>query len=249
MSVYKISITKNQLEAIPENERAFFLQSTVMINEINILFKTIYLNKAADQNEIEKKGLYLQKLFFHQILIGKLWESYQSLRKFFYNGVSKTYRPIFSSDLEAVRIEIEKFFESSWMKDIRDKISFHYDKNIILEGYNNLQDDEAIDFYLCEEGQGNSLYYTALSIRYERILNHIMNKKGIKKGHYKEAVESLFGETEAITKTFIRFLEGCIQTFFVHNKIQPVPQKVTEITPLYSSSVNIPFFIKRGQQK
>ena len=54
MSVYKFSITKKQIDTIPENESAFFLQSTVMINEINILFKTIYFNKAANQNEIEK---------------------------------------------------------------------------------------------------------------------------------------------------------------------------------------------------
>jgi hypothetical protein len=59
MNVHKLSITKKQFDAIPDDECVFFLQASVMINEMAMLLKIIYFNKAEDINEIEKKGLYL----------------------------------------------------------------------------------------------------------------------------------------------------------------------------------------------
>lgn len=171
------------------------------------------------------------------------------MNKFYYNGISKKYQSELDPEINKMGSEISKYFQKSWMKDIRDKISFHNDKKTILERFGNLKDDEVIDCYLSEEGRGHSLYQTALSIRHEQALNLIMEKKGITGKDYKPAIEILVDETEQITGTFIKFLEGWITKFFEYHKLQPDFQKV-ENSPMPSSmGVNIPYFIKTGREK
>jgi len=160
MKIYKLSLRKRDLSHIPEKEQILFFQIGNMLNEINMLCKITYFCNKKGLTEIENKGQIAQSLFFHGILVGKLWECWEAFRKPFFNGVmSREYEQLLSAEANENLEKLKKDFgNSKWIKNVRNKFSFHYDPKELQEQIKGMPEDKLLEIYLGETS-GNSLYY------------------------------------------------------------------------------------------
>src|SRR5687767_11689951 len=138
IEVYKIDLTKKNLEAMPAKERQLLLLLGHAANEINILQKLSVMASCRAENSDELVNHVEDGQFFilMLILIGKLREA----RKLFHRRFQKAtddnkciiekYLPKLQADCDA-KLAMDKLDDllgqNSTFDAIRNKLSFHYD--------------------------------------------------------------------------------------------------------------------------
>lgn len=239
MKIYKVGITKKDLSHVPEKEQILLFQVGTMLNEINMLHKITYFCKKEGVTDTEKKGQNAQSLFFHSLLIGKLWECWDALRKtFFKGGLSKEYEQLLSDEGKASLGNLKKYFgKNQWISNIRNKFSFHYEPKEISKQVNELPDDELLEIYLTES-QGNSLYYTSSVLHLRGIL------KAIDESDDRAAIDRYFSETLQVAGNFLEFfnhfLDALAKKYLVFQ-----PEKIEIPDPPSVGDLYVPHFVSR----
>jgi hypothetical protein len=239
LKIYKLSIRKEGLSHIPEKEQILFLQIGVMLNEIQILYKVTYFCNKKGLTEIEAKGQITQSFFFHSILVGKLWECWEVLRKTFFSGtLSKEYAQILSSDGNVSINKLKKYFgRNQWMSKVRNKISFHHDQTEIQKQIKLMPDDKLLEIYL-GEAQGNSLHYGSSILHLAGVLGWIdeSDEKG--------AIGRYLSETQSVAGDFLEFLNHLLVA--LTKKYLNLKFEENEIPdPPSCGELYLPFFVSR----
>jgi hypothetical protein len=236
MKLYKVSVGRTELEALPENELTFFIQAGRVLNEIGILHKlTIFSNKEAG-TEVERKAQNSQSVFLLSILAGKLWEGWELLQKAYFGAkLSKHYQRLLPSSANDSLDNLKRYFSKgeNLIKKIRDKIAFHYDSPEVIAQFGKTPQDEVFEIYISED-QGNSLYYISNVL----LINAILEWTGIPDPL--KAIDSFFEEVLSAAGWFIDFFNHCLAAMAQENwNLQeitiPSPPKITEVA--------IPFFV------
>jgi hypothetical protein len=206
MKVYKASIQRKDIEALPKNEIIFFIQACRILNDINILHKTTTISNHNVESEVERKAQNSQSLFFLMLLTGKLFEGWELLQKsFFGSKLSKKYENLLPEDAQNSLRDLKNYFgkKENLIKKVRNKIAFHYDSEEILEQINKLPQDEDLEIYLTEH-QGNCFYYIPNVL----LINAIINWIGI--SDPLQAIDRYFAEVTNVARWYINFLNHCL---------------------------------------
>lgn len=239
MKIYKIAINKKDLAHVPEQEKIFFFQIGIMLNEINMLHKITYFSKKEGVSEIEEKAQTTQSLFFHSLLIGKLWECWKSLQKTFFKcGLSKQYEQLLNNKGKESLNNLKNYFgKNEWISDIRNKFSFHYDPAEISKQLNRMPNDELLEIYLAKS-QGNSLYYMSSQVHLMGILATISDSDD------RLALNRYFSETLEVANSFLQFFNHCLVAL-VDKHLELELKEIEFPDPPKVKDLYIPYFISR----
>jgi hypothetical protein len=210
-----------------------------MLNEINVLQKTTRLRSDECLTEIEKKGQITQLFIFHGILVGKLWECWEFLRKnFFKSSLALEYEELLSNEGKSSLRKLKQFFgKNKWMSKVRNRFTFHYDADELQKQLELMTDDELFEIFLAE-AQGNSLFYCSTVLNLSAILGKMDASDEV------TSIEKYFSETLEASGNFIQFFNhflGAIAEKYLHVRLEEV-----EIPdPPSIKTLFIPFVISR----
>ncbi len=245
ISVYRMPISKEILDSIPEKERSLFIVVGHLSNELNIFSKLFFwASKFSDEEPVRHKANITQSLALARILAGKLFEGWNTIGKvYFSTKLSKEYHSLLSQEAKDALKELGKYFgkENIVMK-IRNEFAFHYDHKQITDGFNALKVEEDWEIYLTE-ANGNSLYYVAELAANYALLNSIDSSD------LKTAIETLVDELIQIGKLFTTFLGGCLvvisHRYFLNKDGKLAYEEECQLTDAPSIyDISIPYFVE-----
>ena len=145
--LHALTLTKAQLDQIPEDERLFYFMAGQLHNDLNILSK--FLIAASNEMKLvfneppKRSGATAQALLLLKLTAGRLYEGHKMISKTFSaKGLLKKYKNELSSDALKNLDKLNKYFGSkSLIQDIRTKFAFHSDAELIALAYSNLPSD------------------------------------------------------------------------------------------------------------
>lgn len=227
--IYKFSIPFKFIKTLPDNERVAFVYLSRALNEINMLYKLTFMFAKRLQYEIDETAQETQKFFFFVLLIGKLFETWELLKKVFFLGPSKEYekyladiseisdnqKKIFIEEAREGLDKLKKYFgKENVINKIRNEAAFHYNPDLMERVLKKFRDNDKFDIYL-PHSQVNALYQTPNIIFKACIIDLVNIDNNLTT---KETWEKINLEVQEITSYFITFL-GHYLGFLVEKKI------------------------------
>jgi hypothetical protein len=166
MELYRVTLTKGSLAALPPAERSLLLLLGHASNEINVLMKLILMTrKNAPPSQIVNNVEAGQVCILLRILVGQLHEAWELFRKRVQTNrpLYQKYVPKLDADGAAALSNLKRHFGvTSPLTKIRNKVAFHYTDrdNLTEQSFQALAETEPLELYLTTE-VGNSFYYAA----------------------------------------------------------------------------------------
>lgn len=204
MKIHRAQLGATKLSKVPENERVLFVLLGHFVNEINVLNKTFYLcSQFQDEPKWRSHAHTSQALVFARILIGKLYEGWELLRKgYFDSQTSKIYDERLNQEAKDALSNLKRYFGRANLIDtIRNKFSFHYSLPDTRVALARELDNEELLMYLADSN-GNTLYYFS-----EYIVNTAL-LEAIEEGDTGKALERLIGESAKVVRWFNELASG-----------------------------------------
>jgi hypothetical protein len=241
MKIFKKRFSKSELNNIPEDERYFFLLIGHLANELNILQKLIIMcYKLPAKNKANERAHLSQVLTIVKILVGKVWEGWELIRKaFFATRLSREYDSLLSPEAREALKNLKRYFDSNnLVKNVRNEFSFHYNFDKIKSGFSAVPDNEELDIYLAET-TGNSLFYAS-----EVAINFSMLDM-IDSCNHQHSFDKLFNETIKIVSWLVDFAVGCMnlitKRYYLALNYEPL-----DIGPVPTiNDIEIPYFVSK----
>jgi hypothetical protein len=196
--ITKVSLTKAQLEALPQQERVAIILLGHAINEIQFLRKLLIVAIPGEKppNVIVDRLQSEQVVILMRILLGKLHEAWlmftkrvQPLRARFINEIPQHTK----QDLT----KLYQDFDDGRVAVIRNTLSFHYrdDEDLVEKNWRKIGDEDPLDFYLHDRNINSFYYGPAL------IITRVMAELGLP--------SVLKAEHEGLSDEAIGFSESC----------------------------------------
>jgi hypothetical protein len=238
MKIWRIKVTKDMLAKMSQEDSVFFILLGTMLNEINMLNKVIAsLSPKAGVSDVEHKADLAQLLFFQALLAGKLWECWLGLKSSFFGAqVSKKYESQLSTDgRESLDYLKEYFGRNSWMSNVRNWFSFHYDREQIINQLHKMPEDEPLEMFL-SEAQGNCLYFGSFML-YIGGITAAIDEKDAKGG-----LNTYLSETLKVSEKAIIFLNEMVKAI-AEEYLDLRPEELEIPEPLRIGEIHLPFFV------
>ncbi len=239
MQIQKMTFLKEDLAAVEEKERIFFIGTAHISNEINVLSKLFQWAISRPTSEIERRVMLTQGLMLGRLLNGKLYECWRFLEKAFFGAqVSKIYSPILSGDATEALKELKAYFSSNnVIATVRNEFSFHYDPTHFGTGYNALENDVLLEIYLAEQN-ANTIFSFADDIVGRGMIDAINSTDKSK------AMDSFMTETSRISGLISVFLGSCMRLAIDRNlSHKKTGVDVITLSGLQNwSDIRIPYF-------
>jgi hypothetical protein len=244
VSIHHITLSRTQLDIIPEDERRSLILLAHAANEINILAKLFHFSaRASSETPILMQAENAQALVLGRLLSGKIYEFWKLLQStFFRSAHSKRYQPQFDDvALKALKSFKSYFSHENIIATVRNKFAFHYATDQIDTGYQALEEGDSLEIYLAKQNV-NSLYAFGDTIVGRAML------ESIKPGDHQEAFGILIRDTsQAVSQ--IDTIIGAIIAICFETHIGPdlyaMGAKIIEIEGAPDSQkVGIPYFIE-----
>lgn len=196
MLITKVSLTKGQLDAMPEAERVGIILLGHAINEIQFLRKLLIVAIPDEKpsSVIIDRVQSEQVTILMRILLGKLHEAWlmfskrvQPLRHLFIDQIPR--------QAQEALTKLYQDFNDGRMAAIRNQLSFHYrdDYDLVEQHWRKIGDDDPLDFYLHDRNFNSFYYGPAL------IITRVMTELGLpalKKPEYDGLSEEAIGFSE-----------------------------------------------------
>ena len=242
--IHQITLSRSQLDSVPDAERRLLILIAHADNELNVLAKLFHFStRARSKTPILAQAENAQALVLGRILTGKICECWQLLESaFFGTALSKTYVPRFGKEAVQALESIKRYFgRNNPITAIRNQHAFHYALDKIDAGYRALVDGDPLEVYL-SEANANTLYAFADTIAGRAML------ETIKPGDHQGAFETLIADTSKMVNllnTVIgEIMVTCIQTHF-GGDLYSLGAKEIEIEGASDSQeISIPYFIE-----
>ena len=177
MKLYKALITKADLNNMSVEEQVCLIQAGRFINELSMFNKIIDFSRRGPDGDIELKARNSQSLSLLLLFIGALNECY--------HFVSRTYRKLkvkgeYDSKLDNTSLEAYKklniyFSNKNNINNIRKKIAFHHDDDIIRDQLVKIKDEDTFEIYF-HDVVGNCLYHISSHIVLKTLLDMMDDK-------------------------------------------------------------------------
>lgn len=239
MNLYKVLLSKEDIRTLTEEEKVFFIQAGTVLNEVNILIKLLIISNKESENSVVAKAQHSQTIFFMSLLSGKLWECWIFLHKaYFKSKLAKKYESILSNEGQESLKELKTYFgKDNLIKNIRNKLAFHYDTQEVTDQIPAILLDQIPEIYLAES-QGNSLFYISDILRLKTILEYTGNSDA------KVAKEALFSEILRIAELFVQFIYHCLVAMIGnHENIELEKVNIGNIPNI--NDISLPYFVSK----
>jgi len=248
VEIRAIELTGRQLEALPSDERVFFVQMAHLVNTIMILQKwLIFCQLRAPSQKIESEAATTQQMLVTRLLSGVLYEGWRVVQDSYFKALlSKKYDAKLTDDGKKCLIILKKYFgHANSIQKVRNKCAFHFDKDIVMAELGHVEQDKPFHLYLSEL-QGNSLYYLSEELVGLALLRSVQGDTP--EGEIVEVLRQLFDELVRICKAFAGFIGACL-VLVVRENLPSIkwdhltPISVSDAPPL--DEVRIPFFVSK----
>ncbi len=239
MELTRVSFKRNSFDIIPEDERLFLIQLSLLANEITILHKLILFSNNYRDAQPVQTAQNIQSFFLMKVLAGKLFEGWLILQKNYFNKLSKKYDPQLSKECAASMTRIKSFFgKENLISLIRNKYAFHYDFDRIKNDLNSISSDEILDLYFSSD-HANSLYSMAHVISSYALFNEVDSADHLK------ALDNIFKDVLDMSSEFLTFAGELLTKIWQTHKISVSLENVRLESIPSINSVKLPYFIKR----
>jgi len=246
LQIHHITLSRQQLDVIPANERRLLILLAHAANELNILAKLFHFTAQAS-SEIPMLLLAenAQGLVVGRLLTGKIYEFWQLLQtSFFGSALSKTYQCQFDAEALAALNALKHYFSrENIIATVRNKFAFHYNPAQIDAGYEALVEGDALEVYLAQHNV-NSLYAFGDIIVGRAML------ESINPTDHRAAFEMLIAQTSEIVShidTVISQIMAICFKAYLGRDLYALGAKIMEIEGAPDSQeVAIPYFIEIG---
>lgn len=237
MELLKITITKEQLEKIPESELLFFIQLTHFANEIFCLQKfTNYSVSLNGSYQILQRAQNAQALLFVRLTAGKLWEAWKLLQS--HHSDLQEYEAQLPERVQNDFKIVKSYFSApNCIKTIRNQYAFHFSKESsegIKNSISSFAGNEEFAMYFSEH-HGNCFYDMADILINHSLLNTIDQEN-------EKAMQKMLTEIVNVIQLFLRFVGECVLVFGKRH-LCLVPQKVMISDPPAIDEIHVPFFV------
>lgn len=242
MEIHKVSFSRERLMSLPENERVFFIQASNALNDISILHKqTLYASKI-EKNEVLQKAQNSVAFFNLKVLAGKLLETWNMVRTGFLSSPEhRDYHSKLDDNGKDCLGKIRRYFSrQNLISDIRNKLAFHYDAEVIRNQLETPSPDE-FEIFL-SESQGNSLYFMPIVLEGSAIVNFVDSSDP------ENAFDTFFKDVLEMSAYFQCFLQNCLIVFLKRYFAEELEEMVEEIKipdPPDIREVYSPFFVSK----
>ncbi|MBL4661907.1 MAG: hypothetical protein JKY19_16225 [Alcanivoracaceae bacterium] len=242
INLQHFTLSKKQLDSIPENERTLIFLLCHVASELAVLTKLFRICSA----DVEVKQKYFKEardaqwLTIGRLLMGKIYEFWKLLEKsFFATKISKDYAPHFDQDTNAALDNLKKYFGSNnFIKTVHHNFAFHYSADQIKVGYGKLDKDDSLDAYLSITNV-NSLYSFAESVVFRSMM------ESISPNDHAKAITSLLDETSKVIKWINEFIGGCVATCLTLHVGGDLGAKENKIEDAEDwKTITIPYFVE-----
>jgi hypothetical protein len=209
MNVTRVVLRKNDLVGLSEEEQTIVVSAMLILNEINTLMTSALFSYPAENepNDVVKKAQLNQALFFMALLAGKLNEAWKAVSSGILGSRAFAEREcVLSAQTKAALTELRTYFEGGAkpIPMLRNKLAFHYDKEIIAEAYGRLKSTEPFETWLTQH-TGGSRYGIGMTLTV-LALERVFGAEGVGSG-FKAFLDDL-GE---VTAQLDRFLSGILE--------------------------------------
>ena len=150
MDIYEITITKKQLQSLPDTERVLVLQFGHVCNELSFLNKLLLIVSDTKTEGLEKKAMVAQAMIVIRLYIGKVFEAWRMLeRDYFGSQLSKSLDTKLSPEGKNSLLALKTYFSrTNLLSSIRNDFSFHYWAEHLPEAMNAFDDSREFQLIL-----------------------------------------------------------------------------------------------------
>ncbi|MEJ2794602.1 hypothetical protein WAE56_14400 [Iodobacter sp. LRB] len=244
IDIHKITISRSQLDAIPDDERKLLALIAHAANELNIFAKLFHFSAGGcSDNPILKNAEKAQTFALGRVLTGKIYECWNLLQVAFFQrpALSQTYLSRFDPESKKALKDVKQYFgKSNLISKVRNKHAFHYSLDQIDAGYHALGEGDSLDLYLSEYC-ANRLYVFGESIAGRAMLETIM--VGDAEGALRRLIDDTSKMVSLINIVIGEIIEICINTH-LGGTLYSLGAQVIEIEAPSSQDVSIPYFIE-----
>ena len=244
IQLHHFTLTKAQLDAIPEAERTLMILMAHAANELSVLSKLFHYSAASlGDHSLLIAARNAQALTLGRLLTGKIYECWQLLQSaFFRTRIAQKYEPLFDANARAALSALKKYFgRANVIEMVRNKFAFHYSPEQIPAGYAKLAEGDALDVYLSKTNS-NTLYVFAETIAGRSLM------ESIDSADHTKSVAALIDQTSMAIGWLNEVTGACLLTcleLHVGGNLYSLGARVVNLDGVPDSQqVTIPFFIE-----
>lgn len=242
--IHHVTLTRKQLDSIPESERRLLVLLAHAGNELNVLSKLFHFSaKAESETPLLQQAENTQSMVLARVLTGKIYECWSLMQSaFFRSGLSKRYESQFDREASGALEGLKRYFgRDNLIEKVRNGHAFHYSPDQIDVGYQTLADGDPLAIYLAKTN-ANTLYTFADTIAGRAML------EDIKPGDHQRAFEMLVEETARavarINEIIAASMTICFKTHLGGNLYALGAREIEIEGAPDSQTVSIPYFIE-----
>ena len=243
MKLQQITLTRTELDRVPDDERILLILLSHVANELNVFAKLVYWSGSTpNESLVENKGNNTIFLTLIRLFTGKLHETWRLFEQaFFSSKLAQTYENQMEKSDKDSFDELKRYFgRKNLIATVRNSYAFHYSPDRIKAAYASLSPDDDLVMYLGEL-DFNTLYDFSDIIVNSAMLNEICADDS------KAAMEKMRNETVKVHGLFNRVIAGLMVVTVRRNLGQNLSDFDTEEVEIFpklnSNEVTIPFFV------
>lgn len=244
VQIHHVTLSRTQLESIPEGERRLFILAAHVANELNVLSKFFHFSTAHKTDEpILVHAHNAQSLVLARVLTGKIYECWRFLNAaFFATALSKSYESQFEDEAKQALEEVKRYFgRKNPIELVRNKHAFHYALDQVDAGFSAVIEGDPLEIYFAKSN-ANTLFAFGDAVAGRAML------ETIRPGDAPGAFETLHGDTVKMVRllgtVLGQIMALCIKTH-LGGDLYSLGAKVIEVEGAPDSQeVSIPYFIE-----
>jgi hypothetical protein len=248
MQINKFIIPKEFLNSMSEDEKVFAILLGYLVNEINMLYKCIRI-----------KADWCFTFMFIRLLLGKLYEARKMVNEAYSSpALGLRLKKILSDETNAIRKEINKFFEKNpYIMNIRRHLVFHYDQAIIKRALPEIE-KQTLTYFTSDEYDENNFYaFSELAI-YEALKKEICPEKNCQEVCQETSpglcpkgrppfLKDFLHKTGKPCDLFSKFAIKCLDDIAKANNIDLLEPEKIDIKSFSPKEIILPFCIQRDE--
>jgi hypothetical protein len=249
IEIFRIPISKDQLRAIPADERNLLLLASHAVNQLSILRKVLIfsLNYESD-SEIENTLSAGQSQTILRFLFGALAEAWEMVKRPINQKlIGKDYIGLIGTDGIAVYDEMKKHFgESNLLHRLRNTIAYHYPSAPELEAaFEDVPEDEDWAWYPSDTI--NNSFYLASDMVISAGVLRVTGEPDTAKA-FRKVMGVVVPVSNDMTDFFLFLMRAIVTRHLGEEVLSPRGgTKIASVPNLYK--VAIPFFTVREDDK
>ena len=160
MTVRRVTLSKKQMDSIPEPERILFVLLGHLYNESSMLHKLLIFSQPNDGSAIQQKVHSSLSLLIARVYIGKLFEGWKMLNKVYFSGISKENEPLLEGPAKSALLQLKQYFgKKNLIEHVRNNYSFHYSPAAIAKQMQSYDDSAEFEIFLSEAVGTASIFF------------------------------------------------------------------------------------------